>query len=252
MVWVSTETRVVWGHTEIGVVWTSTWAVWISVWVSTETKAILLWVGFLWLSVCSVWSPRYGGKVDQEGAEGFTPKSIPLGHKSGIFRRDKKGNTYDTSTHFPYFLQNQSNCKTVLYLRDPPAGHSSPFSSGYRGHAVSHRKTRCVCFKPLGSNLFQFFRIQFKGVRLELLAPICKREKKATSAIFLPEASLLALDEGVDRFYTKSFSFLVRLSLSLTDAVIILVPPSSTTKMEWGCTRGRPDGIPDWRPALHH
>jgi len=42
-------------------------------------------------------------------------------------------------------------------------------------------------------------------VRLELLAPICKREKKATSAIFLPEASLLALDRGVDRLYTKPF-----------------------------------------------
>ena len=40
------------------------------------------------------------------------------------------------------------------------------------GHAVSHRKTRCVFFKPWGSNLSQFFRIQFKGVRLELLAPI--------------------------------------------------------------------------------
>ena len=28
--------------------------------------------------------------------------------------------TYATSTHFPCFLQNQSNCKTVLYLRDTP------------------------------------------------------------------------------------------------------------------------------------
>ena len=49
---------------------------------------------------------------------------------------------------------------------------------------------------PWGSNLSQFFRIQFKGVRLELLAP---------SAIFLPEASLPALDGGVDRLYTKAF-----------------------------------------------
>ena len=137
--------------------------------------------------------------------EGFTPKSTPLGHKSGIFRREKKGNTYATSTHFPYFLQNRSNCKTVLYLRDPPTGHRSPSSSGSRGHAVSHRKTRCVFFKPWGSNLSQFFRIQFKGVRLELLAPICKREKKAISDIFLPEASLPALDGGVDRLYTKAF-----------------------------------------------
>ena len=52
-----------------------------------------------------------------------------------------------------------------------------------------------------------------------------------TSAIFLPEASLPALDGGVDRRYTKSFSFLVGLSLSLTDAGAVLVPPGSTTEM---------------------
>ena len=123
----------------------------------------------------------------------------------------------------------------LLYLKDPPTGHRSPSSNGYCGHAVSHRKTWCVFFKPWRSNLSQFFRIQFKGVRLELLAPICKR-KKATSAIFLPEASLPALDGGVDRRYTKSFSFLVGLSLSLTNAGTVLVPPGSTTKMGWGCT----------------
>ena len=45
---------------------------------------------FLWLSVCSVWRLGYGGKVGgQEGAEGFTPKSIPLQLKTGIFRREK-------------------------------------------------------------------------------------------------------------------------------------------------------------------
>ena len=72
------------------------------------------------------------------------------------------------STHFfPCSLQNWSNCRTVLYLRDPPTGHGLPSSNGYRGHAASHRKTRCVPFKPWGSNLPQFFRIQFKGVRLE-------------------------------------------------------------------------------------
>ena len=47
--------------------------------------------GGLWLSVCSVWSPGYWGKVGgQEGAEGFTPKYIPLGHKSGIFSERKR------------------------------------------------------------------------------------------------------------------------------------------------------------------
>ena len=149
------------------------------------------------------------------------------------------------------FLQNWSNCRTVLYLRDPPTGHRLPSSNGYRGHAVSHRKTRCVFFKPWGSNLSQFFRIQFKGVRVELLAPICKKKKKATSTIFLPEASLPALDGGVDRHYTKSFSFLVGLSLSLTDAGAVLIHPGCTTEMGWGCTRGRLDSIPTSHPALH-
>ena len=125
------------------------------------------------------------------GAEGFTPKSIPLGCKFGICCRAKKGNTYATSTRFPCFLQNWSNCKTALYLRDPPTGHRSPSSSGYRGRAVSHRKTRCVFFKPWGSNLSQFFRIQFKGVRLELLAPICKREKKRSPFFYQRRPSLL-------------------------------------------------------------
>ena len=53
-----------------------------------------------------------------------------------------------------------------------------------------------------------------------------------TRAIFLPEASLPALDGGVDRLYTKSFSFLVGLSLSLTNAGVVstlLVPP-----LRWG------------------
>ena len=118
------------------------WTVRISVWISIEIKATVL-RGVLWLSVCSAWSPKYGGKVrGQEGAEGFTPKSIPLGHKSGIFCRDKKDNTYATSTHFPCSLQNLSNCRTVLYLRYPPTGHHSPSSNGYRGHELSHRKTR--------------------------------------------------------------------------------------------------------------
>ena len=40
---------------------------------------------------------------------------------------------------------------------------------------------------------------------LELLAPISKREKKATSALFLLEASLPALDGCVDRLYIKGF-----------------------------------------------
>ena len=41
-------------------------------------------------------------------------------------------------------------------------------------------------------------------MRLELLAPICKREK-SDNAIFLLEVSLPALDGGVDRLYTEAF-----------------------------------------------
>ena len=100
------------------------------------------------------------------------------------------------------------------------------------GHAVSHRKTRCVFFKPWGSNLSQFFRIQFKGVRLESLAPICKRGKKATSALFLLEASLPALDGGVDTLYTKAF-------LPWSDLVCPLVTQATYSSLQvlpsrWG------------------
>ena len=156
----------------------------MSVCVSTETKATLL-REVLWLSVCSVWSPGYGGKVGgQEGAEGVTPKSIPLGHKSGIFCREKKGNTYATSTHFPCSLQKWSSCKTVLYLRDPqpPTIHHPPMDTVAMQYHI--RRPGVSSFKPWGSNLPQFFRIQFKGVRLELLAPICKREKKRQALYF--------------------------------------------------------------------
>ena len=44
--------------------------------------------------------------------------------------------------------------KQLLYLRDPPTSHHSPSSSGYRSHAVSHRKTRYVFFKPKSIPVF--------------------------------------------------------------------------------------------------
>ena len=75
-----------------------------------------------------------------------------------------------------------------------------------------------------GDQKIQFFRIQSKGVRLELLAPICKREKKVTSAIFLLEASLHALDRGVDRFYTKAF-------LSWSDLICPLLTQASYSSL---------------------
>ena len=144
-----------------------------------------------------------------------------------MYHREKKGNTYATSNHHPCFLQNQSNCKTVLYLRDRPTGHRSPSSSGYRGHAVSHMKTRHVIFKLWGSNLSQFFKIQFTGVRLELLATICKREKseqRPLSTGGIPPCSRW----GCRQTFHQSSPSLVGLSLSLTNAGTILVPPGST------------------------
>ena len=157
--------------------------------------------------------------------------------------RKKKGNTYATSTHFPCFLQNPSNCKMVLKLRDPPTGHHSPSSNGYMA-MVSHRKIRHVFFKPWGSNISQFFTIQFKGARLELLAPICKRGKKAIGTIFLPEASFPALDGGIDRLYTEAF-------LPCSNLVCPL-PVQGLTRPSWLYHQGGvemaprgPDGIPD-------
>ena len=105
--------------------------------------------------------------------------------------------TYATSTHFPCFLQNRSNCKTAL--RDPPTGHHSPSSNGYHG-ITQEDQIYPFFFKPWGSNLSQFFRIQFKGASLELLAPNCKRGKKAIGAIFLLEAFLPALLLLLSRF----------------------------------------------------
>ena len=53
----------------------------------------------------------------------------------------------------------------------------------------------------------QFFNIHFEEVVLELLAPICKREKSGIyrCGFFPPEASLPTLDGGVDKLYIKAF-----------------------------------------------
>ena len=82
--------------------------------ISTETEATPPGRVPLF-SVCSVRSPRYRDKVrEQEAAEGFTPKSAPIGHKSGVSHREIKSNTYGTSTRFSCFLQNWSSCKTGI------------------------------------------------------------------------------------------------------------------------------------------
>ena len=65
-------------------------------------------------------------------------------------------------------------------------------------------------------------------MRLELLAPICKREKKATSSLFLLEASLPALDGGVDRLYTKAFlswsELVCLLTMQATYSSLLVLP----------------------------
>ena len=65
--------------------------------------------------------------------------------------------------------------------------------------------------------------IQFKGVVLELLATICKREKSGTQChgFFLPEVSLSALDGDGDRSSTKLPS-LAGVNLSFTDTGVSL------------------------------
>ena len=49
--------------------------------------------------------------------------------------------------------------------------------------------------------------IHFKGMVLELLVPICKREKSSihSHGFFPPKAPLPALDGGVDRLSTEVF-----------------------------------------------
>ena len=64
-----------------------------------------------------------------------------------------------------------------------------------------------MSFQILGIELVPVFKIHFKGVVLELLAPICKREKSNTHSrgFFLLEASFPALDGGLDRLCTEAF-----------------------------------------------
>ena len=125
----------------------------------------------------------------------------------------------------------------------------SPSSKGYCGHSISQKKMRHVFFKFWGSNLSQLFLppIHFKGVVLELLAPICKGEKSGihSHGFFPPEASFPVLDRSVDKTLQRSFPSLVRLSLSLTDTGTLFIPPGSTTKAGCRFTRSRPDGILD-------
>ena len=104
-------------------------------------------------------------------------------------------------------------CRTDLIVKqyynwDHSTGQCSPSSKGCHGHSVSQKKIRCVFFKLWVSKLSQFLiKYTLKGLILELLAPICKREKGGihSHGFFPPEASLPALDGGVDRLSTEAF-----------------------------------------------
>ena len=115
-------------------------------------------------------------------------------------QRAIKSNTYVTSTNFPYFLQNQSSCKTVM-IDIFQQVNISPSSKGYCGHSVSQKKIRNVFLNSGDQTCLS--KYVFKWVVLELLAPIYKREKSSIHSrvffFFPPEASFTALDWGVDR-----------------------------------------------------
>ena len=65
-------------------------------------------------------------------------------------------------------------------------------------------------------------------MRLELLAPICKREKNHRT-IFLLEVSLPALDGGVDRLYTEAFlswsDLVCPLAMQVPYSSLLALPP---------------------------
>ena len=80
-------------------------------------------------------------------------------------------------------------------------------SKGYCGHSISQKKIRHVFLNSGDQTCPSFLKIHFKGVVLELLAPICKREKSGihSCGFFELEVSFPSLDGGVDRLSTKAF-----------------------------------------------
>ena len=96
-------------------------------------------------------------------------------------QRAIKSNTYVTSTNFPYFLQNQSSCKTVI-IHIFQQVNISPSSKGYCGHSVSQKKIRNVFLNSGDQTCLS--KYIFKLVVLELIAPIYKREKSSIHSCF--------------------------------------------------------------------
>ena len=98
--------------------------------------------------------------------------------------------------------------KTVLFLRHPLTDQHSLSSKGHHGHSVPQEKIRHVFLNSGDQSCPSLFvKTHFKGVILELLVPICKREKRSmhSHGFFPPEALLPALDGAVDRPSTEAF-----------------------------------------------
>ena len=121
MAWVSPETRVVCSRAETGVFGRLLGPFESQLRLSPRPRQPYL--GSPWLPVCPVWSPGYGGKAGgQEEAEGFTPKSTPLGHKSGKYHTEKMGKTYAASTHFVFYRTGLTVKQYYRPICRPPVG----------------------------------------------------------------------------------------------------------------------------------
>ena len=112
----------------------------------------------------------------------FSPSQIPIAQILNLLLLSYKlpRLLFFPPTFFSFFLRVLSFCWSIFKFSDFPIMMSSPFSpflllnfsvlkysfssylylslssNGYRGHAVSHRKTRHVFVKPWGSNLSVF------------------------------------------------------------------------------------------------
>ena len=79
--------------------------------------------------------------------------------------------------------------------------------------------------------MFQFFKYIFKEVFLELLAPICKREKSSIHkhGFFPLEISFPAVDGGVDRLSTEAFipssDLVCPLLKQVSYSSLLIIPP---------------------------
>ena len=84
---------------------------------------------------------------------------------------------------------------------------------------------------------------------LELLPPICKREKKQHPQpwLFSTRSALPCSRWGYRQTLHRSFP-----SLVCPLPTQVSCPSRSTTEVAWRRTRGRPDGIPDSCPVPYH